>query len=195
MREALTRWRDFARANGWTDADHHDADGTGWITMTEKALAGPQEGEDTHISDGYCPEHGLVKTVDDAGFDKCPDCGRATSFDAEEAERFEHQDDDPMNVSSVVCPEAVRGSAAWQNDLRIKELEAIIAKEGIIELNGAVFQVDDDGKLIEDIATCGTCGKSWNDALITGRTPAPSGRCPYEHIHAEIKELARLKRQ
>lgn len=51
--------------------------------------------EDTHISEGYCPEHGLVKTVDDAGIDKCPDCGRATSFDAEEAARFEHQDDEP----------------------------------------------------------------------------------------------------
>lgn len=34
----LRRWHDFAKANGWTDADHHDADRTGWISSTEAAL-------------------------------------------------------------------------------------------------------------------------------------------------------------
>lgn len=45
------------------------------------------------------------------------------------------------------------------------------------------------GKLREDggpdiqVATCGHCGRSWNDALITSRTPTPSGRCPFEDKH------------
>jgi len=44
-------------------------------------------------------------------------------------------------------------------------------------------QLDDDGKVIVDMATCGSCGRSWNDALMTSWTPAPSGRCPFEYWH------------
>lgn len=42
---ALKRWQTFARNNGWTDADHHDADGTGWITATDAAIAKAETGE------------------------------------------------------------------------------------------------------------------------------------------------------
>lgn len=92
--------------------------------LCERLNLGPEDPrEDTHISEGYCPEHGLVKTVDDAGIDKCPDCGRATSFDAEEAARFEHQDDEPMDVLSVVLPEAVKGSEAWKKAEQTKEVQ------------------------------------------------------------------------
>jgi hypothetical protein len=31
--------------------------------------------------------------------------------------------------------------------------------------------------------TCGICGRSWDDGFITGRTPAPAGRCPFEGEH------------
>lgn len=31
--------------------------------------------------------------------------------------------------------------------------------------------------------TCGTCGLSWDDTVSTSYTPAPSGRCPFEHFH------------
>lgn len=31
--------------------------------------------------------------------------------------------------------------------------------------------------------TCGTCGRSWDDAVITSMTPAPTGRCPFEFFH------------
>ena len=31
-----------------------------------------------------------------------------------------------------------------------------------------------------DIATCGQCGRSWDDSIVTGITPAPSARCPFE---------------
>lgn len=37
--EALIRWQQFAKNNGWTDKDHHDADGKGWITLTDAAIA------------------------------------------------------------------------------------------------------------------------------------------------------------
>lgn len=76
---------------------------------------------------------------------------------------------------------------------RIEELEGEIEAEEISEDNGAEVQLDESGETREDIATCGECGKSWNDALITDRTPVPSGRCPYESIHDEIEELAKLK--
>lgn len=47
----------------------------------------------------------------------------------------------------------------------------------------ARFQRDDDGERRVDTATCGTCGFTWNDALISGITPVPSGRCPNEYEH------------
>ena len=78
---------------------------------------------------------------------------------------------------------------------RMEQLRGIIAAEEISLENGAEARLDDEGKLIEDIATCGTCGKSWNDALITSRTPVPSARCPYEYIHDEIAELRKLERR
>lgn len=76
---------------------------------------------------------------------------------------------------------------------RITELTELIAAEEISEENGAEPQLDDDGRVREDIATCGECGKSWNDALISERTPAPSARCPYESVHEEIAELKILE--
>jgi hypothetical protein len=72
---------------------------------------------------------------------------------------------------------------------RIEELEAEIEAEEISEDNGAEPQLDEDGNTKVETATCGTCGKSWNDALISSSTPTPGGRCPYEHIHDEIEEL------
>lgn len=48
---------------------------------------------------------------------------------------------------------------------------------------GAIRQRDEMGKVIVRLATCGTCGRTWNDALITSRTPAPSARCPFEDEH------------
>ena len=35
---ALKVWQEFAKNNGWTDKDLHNADGTGWVTMTDEAL-------------------------------------------------------------------------------------------------------------------------------------------------------------
>lgn len=41
------------------------------------------------------------------------------------------------------------------------------------------------GEKAKDKVTCGTCGLSWDDAIPTAWTPAPSGRCPFEYFHAE----------
>lgn len=32
----------------------------------------------------------------------------------------------------------------------------------------------------QHIATCGQCGRSWDDSVVTHCTPAPSARCPFE---------------
>lgn len=34
-----------------------------------------------------------------------------------------------------------------------------------------------------DVVTCGACGRSWDDAVSTAWTPAPSARCPFEYDH------------
>lgn len=41
------------------------------------------------------------------------------------------------------------------------------------------------GQPSEDKATCGICGLSWDDAIITSMTPAPAGRCPFEYFHED----------
>lgn len=40
------------------------------------------------------------------------------------------------------------------------------------------------------VATCGACGRSWDDDRASGLTPTPSGRCPfeYEHEHEDATE-------
>lgn len=39
-----------------------------------------------------------------------------------------------------------------------------------------------------DVATCGTCGRSWDDSISTSTTPVPSGRCPFEYEHDDEDE-------
>lgn len=39
------------------------------------------------------------------------------------------------------------------------------------------------GQAAKDRVTCGHCGLSWDDGVSTGRTPTPSGRCPFEYFH------------
>ena len=36
---------------------------------------------------------------------------------------------------------------------------------------------------IPNIYTDGNCGLSWDDSIITGMTPIPSARCPFEGFH------------
>lgn len=48
---------------------------------------------------------------------------------------------------------------------------------------------DDDGRERIETATCGECGRSWNDARISSLTPTPSGRCPFEYAHMRVTLL------
>ena len=50
---------------------------------------------------------------------------------------------------------------------------------------GAVTRFDPDGEPYVTVATCGTCGLSWNDAAVSSLTPTPAGRCPFEYEHEE----------
>jgi hypothetical protein len=76
---------------------------------------------------------------------------------------------------------------------RSQELLTSIRKRLISVENGAEKRFV-DGQPVKDLATCGTCGLSWNDALMTERTPAPSARCPYEYEHDDIAKLKRFNR-
>lgn len=40
----------------------------------------------------------------------------------------------------------------------------------------------------KDRATCGTCGRSWDDGIPTSMTPAPSARCPFESFHDDDED-------
>jgi len=77
----------------------------------------------------------------------------------------------------------------------IIRLRRIIDAEVKRIFQGAREQLDENGKVIEQIATCGECGTSWNDALITSYTPTPSARCPFEYVHQEMRELRQLQRK
>jgi hypothetical protein len=58
-----------------------------------------------------------------------------------------------------------------------------VADPELTPIPGGELRHDDDGRPIVDVATCGHCGRSWNDALSSGITPTPSGRCPFEYEH------------
>lgn len=48
----------------------------------------------------------------------------------------------------------------------------------------------DERRVKLDVVTCGTCGRSWDDALGSSWTPAPSGRCPFEYDHVDTERIA-----
>lgn len=33
------------------------------------------------------------------------------------------------------------------------------------------------------LATCGHCGRTWDDGIVSGVTPTPAARCPFEGSH------------
>lgn len=54
-----------------------------------------------------------------------------------------------------------------------------------------------NGERKPDMATCGTCGRTWDDGRISSLTPAPSARCPFEYAHTARptnRELPRINR-
>lgn len=64
--------------------------------------------------------------------------------------------------------------------------DSIVHASGVVE----VFDSVRYGRRVETdhifaIMTCGACGRSWDDGITTGLTPAPSGRCPFEDEHED----------
>jgi hypothetical protein len=41
-----------------------------------------------------------------------------------------------------------------------------------------------------DKCRCYTCGLAWDDGIVTGITPAPGARCPFEPFHIEEEDEA-----
>jgi hypothetical protein len=41
------------------------------------------------------------------------------------------------------------------------------------------------GQPAKNKVTCGYCGLSWDEGIITYWTPAPVGRCPFEYFHTK----------
>ena len=39
------------------------------------------------------------------------------------------------------------------------------------------------GQSAKDRMECGTCGRAWDDAKVTGMTSSPAARCPFESFH------------
>jgi len=35
---------------------------------------------------------------------------------------------------------------------------------------------------------CGNCGLGWDDSKVTGMTPVPAARCPFEYFHIQDED-------
>lgn len=73
---------------------------------------------------------------------------------------------------------------------RIRQLHQIINAERKRIFDGAEHP---QSTADVQIAHCGECGFTWDDGLSTEYTPVPSGRCPFEYVHEEVRELRRLR--
>lgn len=57
---------------------------------------------------------------------------------------------------------------------------------GAVEVHDVTaYGADHPGTRAYDVATCGTCGRSWDDSVSSAVTPTPGGRCPFEYDHEE----------
>jgi hypothetical protein len=55
--------------------------------------------------------------------------------------------------------------------------------------NGVVEVLDKDAYgFPNDVATCGHCGRSWDDSVVSSMTPVPAARCPFEYEHEDDDE-------
>lgn len=77
-----------------------------------------------------------------------------------------------------------------RNVYTIESAKREIAEQQMLLASGDP-QYDDNGNVIVETCICGECGLSWNDALITSWTPAPSARCPFEYEHEAVRFLRR----
>jgi hypothetical protein len=91
----------------------------------------------------------------------------------------------------------LRGLAAWRLDIlrdeagtagdedMVETIDRIRrVRSGAVEITEqGVHEIVDDNEIVPGRATCGACGRSWDDSVSTGWTPAPGARCPFEYDH------------
>jgi hypothetical protein len=82
---------------------------------------------------------------------------------------------------------------------RLEELRGAVPADFPVKVlvTGDVLLASDPAK---DPVTCGTCHRTWDDAIPTAYTPAPAGRCPFEAWHGEpalspAEELAAARQE
>ena len=68
------------------------------------------------------------------------------------------------------------------DDTFAKDFEVVAAERYITDDRGVryVGKGRPAPKSFKDPATCGSCGRTWDDGHVTGVTPTPSARCPFE---------------
>jgi hypothetical protein len=61
------------------------------------------------------------------------------------------------------------------------------AKNGAREVFNLAAYLDDQARAGRDaaryVSTCGRCGRIWDDGIVSGVTPTPAARCPFEYSH------------
>lgn len=97
--------------------------------------------------------------------------------------------DDPLAANGPPCAACGEPDAAhllnpdnaedWQPQHRY------IAPDSDVPAGWPVVALPQDYPDANTLATCGACGRSWDDDIITSMTPAPGGRCPFELFHVE----------
>jgi hypothetical protein len=71
----------------------------------------------------------------------------------------------------------------WARDAEVQEWRAERTTESVPVPDDHPVMVLGPDDPATDRVTCGTCGRSWDDAIATAWTPAPGGRCPFEAWH------------
>lgn len=110
----------------------------------------------------------------------CPECGTSVS---------ERHRDPQHNTPAMTCPKCKnKWIIPFKNSVMRNGVEEGKKRYGSRENAIKVpkdFQVQPlkPGENPKGKTTCGTCNLSWDDDKITGITPAPSGRCPFEAFH------------
>lgn len=113
-------------------------------------------GDEVHVIDVWGKVVQLAPS--EAG---CPTCGA-----------YPNEDCKRPATENCLHPKAERQSKVFKEDER-----------GVIEVfdRDAYWAAHPDAVLMG----CGTCERSWDDSHVTGVTPVPSARCPFEYDHEQ----------
>lgn len=111
----------------------------------------------------------LVEKLTNHGWQIDESCAGFESFDI----ALEMAIDEELPDGSVEVDEAETDEAEWNDSGEVLSIPA--ETRNVYDEN--------TGRWTVQVATCGHCGRSWNDAASTSITPTPGGRCPFESMH------------